>query len=58
MLFVTWFTVDGCYVIYWHFKDLPALEMMRAAISLPHYPLTDCAAFGYIKGVSGRWNQT
>jgi hypothetical protein len=31
MLFVTWFTVDGCYAIYWHFKDPSALEMMRAA---------------------------
>jgi len=24
--FVTWFTVDGFYVIYWHFKDPAALE--------------------------------
>lgn len=31
MLCVTWFTVDGCYAIYWHFKDPSALEMMRAA---------------------------
>ena len=31
MLFATWFTVDGCYAIYWHFKDPVALEMMRAA---------------------------
>ena len=31
MLFVTWFTVDGCYAIYWAFKDPVALEMMRAA---------------------------
>lgn len=29
MLFVTWFTVDGCYAIYWSFKDPVALEMMR-----------------------------
>lgn len=29
MLFVTWFTVDGCYAIYWHFMDPAALEMMR-----------------------------
>lgn len=29
MLFATWFTVDGCYAIYWHFKDPVALEMMR-----------------------------
>lgn len=29
MLFFTWFTVDGCYAIYWHFQDPAALEMMR-----------------------------
>lgn len=29
MLLATWFTVDGCYAIYWHFKDPVALEMMR-----------------------------
>ncbi len=29
MLFVTWFTVDGCYAIYWYFKNPEALEMMR-----------------------------
>lgn len=31
MLLATWFTVDGCYAIYWHFKDPVALEMMRTA---------------------------
>ena len=31
MLFATWFTVDGCYWIYWHFKDPVALETMRSA---------------------------
>lgn len=29
MLVATWFTVDGSYAIYWHFKDPVALEMMR-----------------------------
>lgn len=29
MLFATWFTVDGCYVIYWYFKNPVALELMR-----------------------------
>ncbi len=29
MLFFTWFTVDGCYAIYWYFKNPIALEMMR-----------------------------
>lgn len=31
MLFATWFTVDGSYAIYWHFRDPVALELMRAA---------------------------
>lgn len=31
MLFATWFTVDGCYWIYWHFRNPQALEMMRDA---------------------------
>lgn len=31
MLFATWFSVDGCYWIYWHFKDPAALEAMREA---------------------------
>ncbi|MGV8991267.1 MAG: hypothetical protein ACOH1Q_07670 [Thiobacillus sp.] len=31
MLFVTWFTVDGSYAIYWYFENPVALEMMRAA---------------------------
>lgn len=31
MLFFTWFTVDGCYWIYWHFKNPLALELMREA---------------------------
>jgi len=30
-LFATWFTVDGCYAIYWHFKNPVALEQMRDA---------------------------
>lgn len=31
MLFFTWFTVDGCYAIYWHFKNPVALALMREA---------------------------
>jgi len=31
MLFATWFTVDGSYWIYWHFKNPIALELMREA---------------------------
>lgn len=29
MLFYTWFTVDGCYWLYWHFRNLRTLELMR-----------------------------
>ena len=29
MFLATWFTVDGCYAIYWSLKDPVALEMMR-----------------------------
>lgn len=31
MLFCIWWTVDGCYALYWYFKDPVALEMMREA---------------------------
>ncbi len=31
MLFLTWFTVDGCYAIYWHFVNPQALALMRDA---------------------------
>lgn len=31
MLFFTWWTVDGCYALYWHFKNPAALELMRGA---------------------------
>jgi hypothetical protein len=31
MLFATWFTVDGCYAIYWYYKDPVSLEMRRDA---------------------------
>lgn len=31
MIFFTWFTVDGCYAIYWYFKDPVALSLMRSA---------------------------
>jgi hypothetical protein len=29
MLFYTWLSVDGCYWLYWHFKDPAALALMR-----------------------------
>src|SRR5690348_16358183 len=31
MLFATWFTVDGCYWIYWHYRNPVALEWMSEA---------------------------
>jgi len=31
MLLLTWFTVDGCYAIYWHFVNPIALALMRDA---------------------------
>ena len=31
MLLATWFTVDGSYWLYWHFKNPVALELMREA---------------------------
>jgi len=31
MLLATWFTVDGCYWIYWHFKNPAVLGLMREA---------------------------
>lgn len=30
-LFWTWVSVDGCYALYWYFKDPVALELMRSA---------------------------
>lgn len=30
-LFSTWCSVDGCYALYWHFKNPTALELMRSA---------------------------
>ena len=31
MLFYTWFTVDGCYWLYWSYENPAALDMMRTA---------------------------
>lgn len=30
-LFLTWFTIDGCYWLYWSVQDPAALALMRAA---------------------------
>ena len=29
-LLATWFTVDGCYALYWHYRAPQVLELMRA----------------------------
>jgi len=31
MLFYTWLSVDGCYWLYWYYKNPQALELMRTA---------------------------
>lgn len=31
MLFAVWFSVDGCYALYWYFKNPAALAYMRDA---------------------------
>jgi hypothetical protein len=51
MLFWTWFTVDGCYWLYWHFKNPVALELMRdanAPASLSLY--WTCGLIWYYRG--------
>lgn len=29
MLFATWFSVDGCYALYWYFREPSVLALMR-----------------------------
>lgn len=51
MLFYTWFTVDGSYWIYWHFKDPAVLAYMREVnfpASLCMYGL--CGLVWYFNG--------
>jgi uncharacterized membrane protein len=31
MLFITWLSVDGCYALYWHFRNPAVLDQMRSA---------------------------
>lgn len=55
MLFATWFTVDGCYAIYWHFRNPVALEQMRDAnfpASLSLYAM--CGLVWYYRGSLGQ----
>ena len=51
MLFATWFTVDGCYWIYWSLKNPVALDLMREAnwpASLCLYAM--CGLVWYYRG--------
>jgi hypothetical protein len=51
MLFIVWFSVDGCYAIYWHFRNPEALRLMREAnfpASLSLYGL--CGIFWMYQG--------
>jgi len=51
MLFYTWFSVDGCYWLYWHFKNPIALEQMRDANFLASLCLySTCGLIWYYKG--------
>src|SRR5262245_24547434 len=51
MLFVTWFTVDGCYWLYWRYQDPVALEMMRDANFLASLVLYwTCGLVWYYRG--------
>jgi hypothetical protein len=50
-LLFTWFTVDGCYWIYWHFKNPAALELMRDANFLASLTLYGiCGALWLYRG--------
>lgn len=51
MLFYTWFSVDGCYWLYWHFKNPRALELMREANFLASLSLYGmCGLVWYYEG--------
>ncbi len=51
MLLATWFTVDGCYWLYWRFKNPVALELMRDANFLASLVLYGmCGLVWYYRG--------
>lgn len=60
MLFATWFTVDGCYWLYWRFKNPVALDLMREAnffASLALYGM--CGVLWLYRGsLSELWSET
>ena len=50
-LLFAWFTVDGCYWLYWHFRDPVALEIMREANFLASLSLyVMCGLVWYYQG--------
>ena len=51
MLLFTWFSIDGCYWIYWHFQDPVALELMREVNFLASLSLYGmCGLVWYYQG--------
>jgi hypothetical protein len=46
-LLATWFTVDGVYALYWHFRDPVALAQMREANFLASLPLYGLCGLGW-----------
>ena len=51
MLFFTWFTVDGCYALYWYFKDPVTLAYMREVNFLASLSLYwMCGLVWYFRG--------
>jgi len=58
-LFFAWFSVDGCYWLYWHFSDPVALELMRGANFLASLCLyTMCGLVWYYQGTLKEFLQT
>lgn len=54
MLLATWFTVDGCYALYWWSRDPQALELMRSANFLASLVLYwMCGLVWYYQGSLG-----
>ena len=51
MLLATWFTVDGCYALYWYFRNPEALAQMRDANFLASLTLyLTCGLVWYFNG--------
>ncbi len=51
MLLATWFTVDGCYALYWSWRNPVALEQMRDANFLASLTLyLTCGLVWYFNG--------